>query len=92
MPFVVNVVNNDHSVICSPKMRKKLVLLQVLAILIAVFHHGIRAAGQDEGNKILSNIFYPYLATRYVKNQVELYHMTCTSPIFTAAYAIVPVK
>jgi len=32
----------------------------------------LTASGQDEGrysNKILSNVFYPYLTARYVKNQ-----------------------
>ena len=50
-------------------MRKRLVLLQALAILIAVFQYDMRTAGQDEGgysNRILSNIFYPCLAARYV--------------------------
>jgi len=51
-------------------MPKRLFLLQALAILIAVL--------QDEHeershNRILSNVFYPYLTARYVKNQ-----MTCT--------------
>ena len=51
------------------KMRKRLVLLQALAILVAVFQYDTRAAGQDEGgysNRILSNIFYPCLAARYI--------------------------
>jgi len=41
------------------KMRKRLFLLQALAILIAVL--------QDEGrnhNWILNNVFYPYLTAR----------------------------
>jgi len=49
------------------KMRKRLVVLQALAILFAVFRYGMRAAGQEEGgysNKILSRIFYPYLMAR----------------------------
>ena len=48
------------------KMRKRLVLLQALAVLIATFQYGMRAAGQDEGgysNRILSN---PCLTARYV--------------------------
>ena len=48
-------------------MKKRLVLLQVLAILFAVFQYGMRAAGQDEGgnsNKILSSVFQPYLTAR----------------------------
>jgi len=51
-------------------MRKRLVLLLVLAILIAVFQYGTKAEGQDDGrnsSKTLSNIFYPYLTARYVK-------------------------
>jgi len=49
------------------KMRKRLVLLQALAILFAVFQYGMRAAGQEEGghsNRILSSIFHPYLTAR----------------------------
>ena len=60
--------------LCKLKMRKKLALLQALAILITVFQYGMTAAGQDEGrysNRILSNVFYPYLTARYVKNQVN---------------------
>ena len=60
--------------LCKLKMRKKLALLQALAILITVFQYGMTAAGQDEGrysNRILSNIFYPYLTVRYVKNQLN---------------------
>lgn len=56
------------------KTRKRFVLLQALAVIIAVFQYGMRAARQDEGsdsNRILSNVFYPYLIARYVKNQVE---------------------
>ena len=49
-------------------MRKKLVLLQVLAILIAEFQYGMRAAGQDEGITSSRIRFYPYLTARYVKN------------------------
>jgi len=48
-------------------MRKSFILLQALAILIAVFQYGRGAAGQDEGitsNKILSNVFHPYLTAR----------------------------
>ena len=54
-------------------MWKRLFLLQALAILIAVLQYGTRAEGQDEqrnSNRILSNVFYPYLTARYVKNQV----------------------
>ena len=47
-------------------MRKMLVLLQVLAILIAEFQHGMRAAGQDEGITSSRIRFYPYLTARYV--------------------------
>ena len=57
-------------------MKKRLVLLQALAILIAVFEYDMREAGQDEGrnlNKFLSNNLYLHLKARYVKNQVELY-------------------
>ena len=50
------------------KMRKKLVLLQVLAILIAEFQYGMRAAGQDEGITSSRIRFYPYLTARYVSN------------------------
>jgi len=49
------------------KMRKKLVLLQALAILIAMFQCGTRAAEQDQGkdfNRILSSVLQPYLAAR----------------------------
>ena len=48
--------------------KKSLVLLQVLAILIAEFQYGTRAAGQGDerySNRILSSIFYPYLTARY---------------------------
>ena len=48
-------------------MRKRLVVLQALAILLAVFQYGMRAAGQEEGgnsNNILSSIFQPYLTAR----------------------------
>ena len=58
-------------------MRKRLVLLQALAILMAVFQYGVRDAGQEEGRyspRSLSTIFYPYLLiARYAQNQVELY-------------------
>jgi len=67
-------------------MKKKLVLLQALAILIAVFEYDTREAGQDEGrnsSKVLSNNFYHHLKDRYVKNQVELYQAMFPSPIFT---------
>jgi len=49
------------------KMRKRLVVLQALAILFAVFQYGMGAAGQEEGgnsNRILSTIFHPYLTAR----------------------------
>ena len=65
---------------------KRLVLLQALAILIAVFQYGMRAAGQDEGrnsNRILSN---PYLTVRYAKNPLELYQVICQSPQLHGAY------
>ena len=48
-------------------MRKRLVLLQALAVVIAVFQYGMRAAGPEEGgnsNMILSNVFHPYLTAR----------------------------
>jgi len=48
-------------------MRKRLVLLQVLAILFAMFQYGMRAAGQEEGgnaDRILSSVFQPYLTAR----------------------------
>jgi len=51
----------------SLKMKKRLVLLQALAILFAVFQYGMRAAGQDErgnSNRILSSVFHPYLTAR----------------------------
>jgi len=50
------------------KMRKTLILLQVLALLIAVFQYGMRAAGQDEGITSSRIHFYPYLTARYIKN------------------------
>ena len=49
------------------KMRKRLVLLQALAILLAMFQYGMRAAEQVEGrdfNRILSHDFHPYLTAR----------------------------
>jgi len=49
------------------KMKKRLVLLQALAVLFAMFQYGMRAAGQEEGgnsNRILSTIFHPYLTAR----------------------------
>ena len=49
------------------KMKKRLVVLQSLAILFAVFQYGMRAAGQEEGgnaDRILSSVFQPYLAAR----------------------------
>ena len=50
------------------KMRKRFVLLQALAILIAVFQYGMTAAGQDEGITSSRIRFYPYLTARYIKN------------------------
>lgn len=53
-------------------MKRKFALLQSLAILSAVFQYGMRAAGEDEGrnsNRILFNVFYPYLTARYVKKK-----------------------
>ena len=58
-------------------MRKRLVLLQALTILIAVFQYGMRAAGQDEGVTSSRIRFYPYLTARYVNNQLELYQVMC---------------
>jgi len=49
------------------KMKKRLVLIQALAILFAVFQYGMRAAGQEEGgnsDRILSSVFQPYLTAR----------------------------
>jgi len=49
------------------KMRKRLVVLQSLAILFAVFQYGMRAAGPEEGgnsDRILSSVFQPYLTAR----------------------------
>ena len=46
------------------KTRKRLVLLQSLAVLMAVLQYGLKAAGQDEGgnpDRILSNAFHHYL-------------------------------
>jgi len=71
-------------------MKKRLVLLQALAILIAVFKYDTREAGQDEernSNKVLSNNFYHHLKYRYVKNQVQLYQAMFPSPIFTTPYS-----
>jgi len=48
-------------------MKKRLVLLQALAILFTVFQYGMRAAGQEEGgnsDRILSSVFQPYLTAR----------------------------
>ena len=69
-------------------MRKRLVLLQALAILMAVFQYDTRAAGQDEerySNRILSNVFYPNLTARYVQKciwcDVAYSHLhTCMRP------------
>ena len=49
------------------KMRKRLVVLQALTILFAVFQYGMRAAGQEDGgnaDRILSSVFQPYLTAR----------------------------
>ena len=49
------------------KMRKRLALLQSLAVLMAVFQYGQRATGQEKGgdsNRILSNFFLPSLTAR----------------------------
>ena len=67
------------------KMRKRLVLLQALAILMAMFQYGMKAAEWDEGrnsNRILSN---PYLTVRYAKNPLEFYHDV---PISTTAWSL----
>ena len=58
-------------------MRKRLVALQALAVLIAVFQYGMKAEGENEGgysSRILSNIFYPYLA-RYMQDKVVWYQV-----------------
>jgi len=48
-------------------MLKRLLLLQALAILIAMFWFGMRAERQDAGR----NSTNPYLTTWYVQNPVE---------------------
>ena len=53
-------------------MRKRFVLLQALAILTTVLRYGMRAEGWDEGSRIVSNIFCPYLPARYVRKLLEL--------------------
>ena len=58
---------NAASLTVGLKMRKRLVLLQALAILFALFQYGMRAAGQEEGgnsDRILSSVFQPYLTAR----------------------------
>jgi len=63
---------------------KRLVLVQVVAILIAVFQYGMRTAGQDEGrnsNRILNN---PYLIVRYAKSPLE----SGDEPISTTAWSL----
>ena len=68
-------------------MRKRLVALQAIAILIAVFQYGMKAVGENEGgysHRILSNIFYPYLA-RYMQHKVVLYPVMVATPISTTA-------
>ena len=55
-----------------------------MAILIAVFQYGMRAAGQEEGrnsNRILNN---PYLRVRYAKNPLE----SGDEPISTTAWSL----
>jgi len=55
-------------------MKKRLVLLQALAILIAVFKYDTREAGQDEernSNKVLSNNFYHHLKYRYLRTKLS---------------------
>jgi len=55
-------------------MRKRLVLLQALAILFAMFQYGMRAAEQDDGrhsNTILSSVFHPSLIARYVRKKLS---------------------
>jgi len=71
-------------------MRKRLVLLQALAILMAMFQYGMKAAEQDEernSNRILSN---PYLTVRYAKNLLEFYHVMCPSSQLHGAYSSSP--
>ena len=49
------------------KMRKKLVLLQALAILIAMLQCGTRVAEQHQGrdfDRILGAVLQPYLPVR----------------------------
>jgi len=63
---------------------KRLVLLQAVAILIAVFQYGMRAAGQEEGrnsNRILNN---PYLTVKYAKSPLE----SGDEPISTTAWSL----
>jgi len=55
------------------KMRKRLVLLQGLAILIAEFQYGMRAAGQDEGITSSRIRFYPYLTARYEEFGIPIF-------------------
>ena len=52
-------------------MRKRFILLQALAVLIAVLQDGVGTAGENEGNhcnRIVNSVFYPYLTARYGKN------------------------
>jgi len=66
-------------------MRKRLVLLQALSILMAMFQYGMKAAEWDEGRNskmILSN---PYLTVRYAKNPLEFY---CDVPISTTVWSL----
>jgi len=65
-------------------MKKRLVLLQALAILMAMFQYGMKATEWDEGrnsNRILSN---PYLTVRYAKNPLE----SGDVPISTTAWSL----
>jgi len=65
-------------------MRKRLVLLQALAILMATFQYGMKAAEWEEGrnsNRILNN---PYLTVRYAKNPLE----SGDVPISTTAWSL----
>ena len=60
-------INAASRTVGPEKMKKRLVLLQALAILLAMFQFGMRAAGQEEGrnaDRILSSVFQPYLTAR----------------------------
>ena len=63
----MSLISNAASRSAGLKMKKKLVVLQALAILFTVFQYGMRAAGREEGgnaDRILSSIFQPYLTAR----------------------------